>query len=105
MPQTQVCSQGHRWDPSADDRPDLRTRWQACPVCGGSVAMVSVRDTDNGVSNAPTTNGPSPALPSPPTDPGIPGYEVLAVLGYGGIGVVYKARHGNRLVALKMVSA
>lgn len=37
--------------------------------------------------------------------PQIPGYEVEAVLGRGGVGVVYKARHLklNRYVALKML--
>ncbi len=37
--------------------------------------------------------------------PKIPGYEVEAVLGKGGIGVVYKAKHLklNRIVALKML--
>jgi formylglycine-generating enzyme required for sulfatase activity len=41
------------------------------------------------------------------TYPEVPGYELLGILGHGGMGVVYRARQlkANRLVALKMLRA
>jgi serine/threonine-protein kinase len=80
--------------------PAVRRRWlQMCAVKAEVHALSSTGRANDAVTSPYHSPNRGAQLPQ------IPGYEVGALLGRGGMGVVYEARHVklNRFVALKML--
>jgi WD40 repeat protein/serine/threonine protein kinase len=118
-----TCLQGHQWDVPLADGLTPTAEPTLCPVCGGSsqthpdlAGLEAFLAPAEELPVAPpaerseaTTLGcpPVPPAQQPRRLPRVAGYELVAELGRGAMGVVYQAVQckAQRTVALKMILA
>src|SRR5688500_3253215 len=101
----EVLTSGRTPEEVCADFPELlweaRERWRRCRLIEAQIDTLFPTSGLGAKVHAGRPRRPNTKLPQ------IPGYEVEAVLGHGGVGVVYKARHLKleRPVAIKMLLA
>ena len=95
-----------RWQEarSRGDQPSAEQLCDGDPAYAPTVAEVIRLVEDAQACLTATGSAGPPATPDGPL-PIVPGYELVSIIGRGGMGIVYKARQlgFNRIVALKMI--